>query len=662
MGTETDTMSSATTGATITPEDLFRIRTVSEPHASPDGRLIAYTVTQVDQKENRYRAAIWLAPADGGEPRRLTSGQHRDGSPRWSPDGQTIAFTSDRDPDGKGKGQIWLIPTEGGEPARLTALARPVEEFAWSPSGTRIALVSKVRVGPERPDSDVAVITTIRFRFDGEGFLDDHYRQIFVIDVPDGKARQVTDGPYEHQHPAWAPTGHEIAFTSNRNEGWELTNVRDIYAVRPAGRAVRTITDGTGSFRRPSWSPDGATIACLGTRNLDSDAPRTELFTVPAAGGAPESMSASFDRSLSDQSMSDFTAYPEAPPRWEAHGQSLLVPCSDAGTVQLARVAVPDGGVTLLTEGRQRISAASPLSNGRLAVAVATATTPGDVWIREASGEMRQITHVADAWREHAALAEPEPFRVTSADGTEVHGWVLKPPGFDPTTKHPLLLEIHGGPFAMYGESLMHEFQVLAARGYVVLYTNPRGSGGYGDAFAGALYRGWGKHDLPDLMAAVDWAIGQGYVDPERLGVLGGSYGGFMTNWVIGHTDRFKAAVTQRCLSDMYSTFGTDDIYFAGSRQTIGGDPWDDPDIYWELSPITYVDRIETALLIEHQEQDLRCPIGQAQQLFTALKRRGKTVEMMLYPDESHGMSRTGQPRHRIERLNAILDWFDRYL
>lgn len=662
MKSEMNDMSSTVTGAAVTPQDLFRIRTVSEPQASPDGRLIAYTVTQADEKENRYYAAIWLVPAEGGEPRRLTSGQHRDGSPRWSPDGQAIAFISDRDPDDKGKGQIWTIPTGGGEPARLTSLGRPVEEFAWSPSGTQIALVSKVRVGPERPDSDVKVITTIRFRFDGEGFLDDHYRQVFVVDVPGGTARQLTEGPYEHQHPAWSPTGHEIAFTSNRNEGWELSNVRDIYAARPAGRAFRAVTDGTGSFRRPSWSPDGTTIACLGTRNLESDAPRTELFVVPAAGGEPESMSASFDRSLSDQSMSDFTAWPEAPPRWEPDGRSLLVPCSDAGTVQLARVPLPDGGVTLLTDGRQRISAASLLPEGRVAVSVATATTPGDIWVRESGGDLRRITHVAEEWREHAALAEPEPFRVQSADGAEVHGWVLKPPGFDPATKYPLLLEIHGGPFAMYGESLMHEFQVLTARGYVVLYTNPRGSAGYGDAFAGALFRGWGKHDLPDLMAAVDWAIAQGYVDPARLGVLGGSYGGFMTNWVIGHTDRFNAAVTQRCLSDMYSTFGTDDIYFAGSRQTIGGDPWDDPDIYWELSPITYVDRIETPLLIEHQEQDLRCPIGQAQQLFTALKRRGKTVEMMLYPDESHGMSRTGQPKHRIERLNAILDWFDRYL
>jgi dipeptidyl aminopeptidase/acylaminoacyl peptidase len=214
----------------------------------------------------------------------------------------------------------------------------------------------------------------------------------------------------------------------------------------------------------------------------------------------------------------------------------------------------------------------------------------------------------------------------------------------------------------MYGESLFHEFQVLTARGYVVLYTNPRGSTGYGDDFAGQLFRAWGKHDFPDVMAAVDWAIAQGYVDEQRLGVLGGSYGGFMTNWVISHTTRFKAAVTQRCVSNMYSTFGTDDIFFASAEQTIGALPWDEPEIYWELSPITYVDRIETPLLIEHQEHDYRCPIEQAEQLFTALKRCGKIVEFDRYPDESHGMSRTGQPKHRIERLNRICEWFDRYV
>ncbi|MCO5178412.1 MAG: S9 family peptidase, partial [Thermomicrobiales bacterium] len=450
--------------------------------------------------------------------------------------------------------------------------------------------------------------------------------------------------------------------SSNRDDDWEMSEVRDIYAIRPAGQDIRRVSDGTGSWKRPSWSPDGTTIACLGTRNLSSDAARTELFIVPAGGGSPESMSAGFDRSLADQGIGDSTFFAESAPRWAADGKSILTVCSDEGSVQLARVDVPDGGVTLLTSGAHKVSNAAQLPDGRVALGVGTPTTAGDIWIRGADGALSQLTHVGDEWGSSIALSQPEEFRVASADGTMIHGWIMKPANFDPDTKYPMLLEIHGGPFGMYAEALMHEFQTLAARGYVVLYTNPRGSAGYGDEFAGALFRGWGKHDMPDLMAAVDWAIEQGYVDPERLGILGGSYGGFMTNWVIGHTDRFKAAVTQRCLSDMYSTYGTDDIYFAMADQTIGGDPWDDPDIYWELSPITYVENIDTPLLIEHQEQDMRCPIGQAQQLFTALKRRGKTVEMMLYPDESHGMSRTGQPKHRIERLNAMLDWFDRYL
>jgi dipeptidyl aminopeptidase/acylaminoacyl peptidase len=238
----------------------------------------------------------------------------------------------------------------------------------------------------------------------------------------------------------------------------------------------------------------------------------------------------------------------------------------------------------------------------------------------------------------------------------------MKPVGFTEGTKYPLLLEIHGGPFGMYAESMMHEFQVLAARGYVVLFTNPRGSTGYGDDFAGQLYRAWGKHDFPDLMAAVDWAIEQGYVDEERMGVLGGSYGGFMTNWVITHTTRFKAAMTQRTVSNMYSTFGTDDIFFASAEQTIGALPWEDPEIYYELSPISYVENIETPLLIEMQEEDWRCPPEQSEQLFVALKRLGKTVEMVRYPEESHGMSRTGKPKHRIERLRYMTEWFERYL
>jgi dipeptidyl aminopeptidase/acylaminoacyl peptidase len=647
----------------VEPSDLFAMKMVNDPQVSPDGSTVAFTVTEMDKKANTYRAAIWTMALPDGEPRRLTSGRHRDGQPRWSPDGNTIAFTSDRDPDEAGKGQLWLIPTSGGEPTRLTRLDAPVEDFAWSPDGASLAAVSKVQEIKPDPDSDVKIIRTIRYRFDGQGFLEDKYSQIFVVNAADGNARQITSGPFEHRTPAWSPTGHEIAFSGNLNDGWEISPVRDIYAIRPAGKTVRRVTDGTGEWGQPSWSPDGTQIACFGTRRLESDSPRTEVFLVPAAGGSPHSLTESLDRSMSDGAIADTISYPGRAPLWSADGESLAVVCGDEGTVQLADVNVPDGGATLLTSGRHRIGGITRIPNGGFVFGMNTATTPGELFAADADGKnIRQLTHVNDDWLASVEISEPEPFRVASEDGTQIHGWIMKPVGFEPGKKYPMVLEIHGGPFGMYGETMMHEFQVLASHGYAVLFTNPRGSTGYGDAFAGDLYRAWGKNDFPDLMAAVDWAIAQGYIDENRLGVTGGSYGGFMTNWVISHTKRFSAAVTGRCVSNMYSMFGTDDIFAASAYQTIGALPWEEPEIYWELSPITYVDQIETPLLIEHQEEDYRCPVEQAEQMYISLKRQGKTVEFVRFPGESHGMSRTGKPMHRIERLNYILDWFDRFI
>ncbi|MDQ3540401.1 MAG: S9 family peptidase, partial [Chloroflexota bacterium] len=605
----------------------------------------------------------WLVPLAGSEPRRLTSGKHRDGQPRWSPDGATLSFTSDRKLDDDLKGQIWTIAVAGGESTRLTSLAEGIEEFSWSPDGRSIAAVSKVRVGAHNPELDVRVIRTPRFRFDGEGFLDDKHRQIFVIDANSGNARQLTDGAFEHQHPAWSPTGHEIAFDSNRETGWELSPYRDIYAVRLAGKGIRRITDGSGEWSSPTWSPDGTTLACYGTRRVMSDSARSELFTVAAGGGAPISLTDHIDRNLRDGATADLVTFPGRPPLWDANGRSVSLVFSEQGQVHLARISIPDGEMHELTSGRRRIGGIALVPGGGYVYMANTATTPPEIFACDKDGRNeRQLTQHNAEWLAGVEIAEPEPFWVASADGRQIHGWIMKPVGFEAGKKYPLVLEIHGGPFGMYGETMMHEFQLLAARGYVVVATNPRGSTGYGDDFAGQLFRAWGKHDFPDLMAAVDWAIEQGYVDEARMGVTGGSYGGFMTNWVIGHTDRFAAAVTGRCVSNMYSTFGTDDIFFASAEQTIGALPWEEPDIYWELSPISYVDRIETPLLIEHQEQDYRCPVEQAEQMFTALKRRDKTVEFIRFPDESHGMSRTGQPRHRIERLKYITDWFDRYL
>lgn len=646
----------------IEADDLFRIKLVNDPDVSPDGSAAVFTITELDQADNRYRAALWQLDLADDSVKRLTSGQRRDGQPRWSPDGWWIAFTSDRDEDGQGKGQIWLLAARGGEPQRLTTLQEPVESFGWSPDGRSIVCVSKVRVRPQNPDSDIRHITTIRYKFDGEGFLEDKYRQLFLIDVASGERQQLTKGPFEHRDPVWSPTGFEIAFSANLEEGWELAETRDIHVIRPAGLNVRRVSDGSGAWGQPSWSADGTQIACYGTRNLKSDSPRTEIFTMPAGGGSPQPVTETFDRSFGDGCIADLVSYPGRSPIWISANEVAGV-YSDRGSVRLAQARVDDEQVTTVTGEGRRVGAMTFTLDGRFVYARNDAVSPGELFVCDADGSNeRQITHINQEWLDSVEISVPEPFTVTSADGREVSGWLMKPVGFSEGAKYPMLLEIHGGPFGMYGETFMHEFQMLAAKGYVILYTNPRGSTGYGDDWAHDLHLKWGINDMPDQMAAVDWAIAQGFVDENRLGVLGGSYGGFMTNWLIGHTNRFKAACTMRTLSNLYAAYGTDDIMFRGTDDLFGADPWVDASVYWELSPISYVDQMETPLLIIHSEKDFRCPIGQAEELFTALKRRGQEVELVRFPDESHGLSRTGQPKHRIERLGYITGWFDRHL
>ena len=440
----------------MTIEDLFQIRLVNDPQVSPDGTHVVFTVTELDEEENRYRAAVWLVElTEDAEPKRLTSGRHRDGNPRWSPDGRHIAFISDRDPDEVGKGQIWLLPLEGGEPARLTRLKESVEDFAWSPDSLRIACVSKVqdRDADIDPDSDVRVIRTVRFRYDGEGYLDDKYRQIFVVDAHNGHAQQLTTGRFEHQHPAWSPTGHEIAFASNREEGWEFSSVRDIYVGRPGSKAFRRVTDGSGAWSQPSWSPDGATIASFGTRRLESDSARTELFTVPAGGGSPISLTDDFDRSLRDGSIADLASYPGRPPLWDANGQSISFVFSDQGSVQLARRTMPDGELQVLTSGRHRLGGIQQSPGGGYVFGVNDTTHPGELFTSDADGRnIRQLTRFNEEWLATTVLSQPEPFWVDSADGRPIHGWIMKPIGFEPGTTYPMLFEIHGGAFGMYGE------------------------------------------------------------------------------------------------------------------------------------------------------------------------------------------------------------------
>jgi dipeptidyl aminopeptidase/acylaminoacyl peptidase len=686
----------------ITEKDLFNFVWIGDPQISPDGSRVAFVRVTVNEKKDGYNTAIWTVATANGETRQLTNGP-RDSTPRWSPDGKYLAFA--RAPEVSGRvdpPQLFMLAMAGGEPFQFTTLPRGAGAPQWSPDGKMILFYNTATAeelakaaarnnppapsaspgaspspspSPER-ESDVRVINRAVYRANGAGYLDfKHPNHLWVITAPktgDEKVtpKQLTNGHFDDGSAFWAKDSTRIYFDTDYTDEpyYELPRT-DIYSVAVTGgeRVHLTTFDlGTGGF---TISPDGKQIAFIAsaTQPVRSYS-QPDLWVMPLVSGArPRNLTADFDFDIGGGVGGDNVA-PRAgggsPPVWAADGRSITMLYVKEGKANLGSFDAASGKFSDVTTGNQAVVSYRAVPDAsKFILLISTPTHVGDLfWLDKPGAQPRQLTHINDELFSKLNLTEPEEVWYTSFDGKKIQTWVQKPPDFDPNKKYPLILNIHGGPHAAYGFIFDHEFQWMAAKGYVVLYPNPRGSTSYGQEFGNIIQHNYPGDDYKDLMAGVDELIKRGYIDDKKMGVTGGSGGGLLTNWTITQTTRFAAAVSQRDIASWSDWWYTADFTLF-QPSWFKAPPFEDPEDYVRRSPITYVNKIQTPLMLILGEADWRTPTGSGgEAMFRALKYRKIPTVMVRFPNESHELSRSGQPWHRIERLQHIVGWFDKWI
>ena len=652
----------------ITVDDQFQIREVQDPQLSPDARWVAYTVKTLNLKEDKSEERIWMAPFAGGETVAMSAEGVSSSHPRWSPDGKYLAFLSARN---EGKAQVWLLSRAGGEAQHLTDTPQDVDDFVWSPDSTRLVVIlrdpsedelaaakTKEREKEGEDDKDKKpktkkpwVIDRLQFKTDEVGYLDRRRAHLYVLDLATKKLTQITSGDYDDAHPSWSPDGRLIAFDSNRSKpDPDRTYNTDVWVVAAnntdKGAQLTQVTSNPGDDSEPAWSPDGKLIAY--TTQLDPHLfqyATHHIAVSPASGGAARVLTKSFDRNATH-------------PRFAPDGSGVYFLADDDGTQILGRVPAAGGEVARAIADRFMLYSYSLAKNGDIAAQIDMPDRPSEIYARAASsGKLTRITKTNDAFLSRLKLVQPEYLQFKSKDGTTVHGYLYKPLDYAPGKKYPTILRPHGGPVWAYYAEFTHLAQLFAADGYAVLFPNPRGSSGYGEAYAKAIWADWGNKDYQDDMAMVDYAIAQGIADPDKLGVGGWSYGGISTDFIIGQTTRFKAAISGAGEALNTSFYGHDQ--YQRDYETELGRPWENHALWDKVSPFYKIANITTPTLFMGGEIDWNVPILGGEQMYQAMKSLGRETELVVYPGEYHEFK---TPSHLKDRLERYLAWYAHYV
>lgn len=660
----------------VTAEDLYTLQQLSDVCISPDGKQVIYRLQRVDRKTEKKFGNLWIVPTKIGEPRQFTHGDQSDSSPRWSPDGGTIAFLSSRNGNGK-PSQIHLIPCDGGEARKLTSIDGEIGIAGWSPDGRKLlCTVRKTDAEALEREKDeqkkklgvvVRHYTRLFYKMDGYGYLPHERMHIWTVDARTGKGRQLTEGAiYDETSPTYSPDGRQIAFVSNRTDEPDAHPDYDDIFITPAdGSTPRKIKTPIGGKSMLSFSPDGKWLAYLSREGENLHYKNTSLWVVPVNGSQPaRNLTEIYDLHTTADVITDFGATETGTPVWSNDGKSIYFQAAVHGSAVLRRIDL-DGSnmLEVIGEGGALGSVSFDESQKQVAYFYGSQYDTPQIHLHKLDDRpARHLTQINRGFFSAVKLPKVEEVWYKGADGTDLQGWIMFPPTFDPKKKYPSIFEIHGGPWTQYGKFFMHEFNYFASNGYVVYFTNPRGGRGYGEKHSKAIWGNFGGPDYDDLMNFADLIAKKPYIDNKRMGVTGGSYGGFMTLWIVGHTSRFKAAVAQRSVTNWVSMWGSSDFNWIFQFWAKSGSPQESMDKLWNMSPVKYLGNTKTPTLIIHNEHDHRCPIEQGEQAFVALKRAGVETEFVRFPEEPHGLSRVGRTDRRIARLNHILRWMEKHL